>query len=115
MVDARDRDSAGGELGGEVARAAAEIENLLTAHDGAQCEGLRSVANGKLAVVLFNQGHAVLAPSGSCLHNGIERAEVHLIGSCISPRTRARAVHCRKRSILSESDVPSLPEAYACR
>ena len=38
MVDARHCDTAGRELGGEVARAAAEIENLLAACDGAKGE-----------------------------------------------------------------------------
>jgi hypothetical protein len=54
MVDTRNRDSAGGEFGGDVTRAAAEIKNLLAARDGTQREGPGPVAPGKLAVVLFD-------------------------------------------------------------
>ena len=39
MIDAGNRDSAGGELSKEIARATTEIEDPLAACDGAQREG----------------------------------------------------------------------------
>lgn len=53
-VDDGDYRSAGGEFGGDITRAAAQIENPLAACDRTPGEGMRPVAPGKLAAVLFD-------------------------------------------------------------
>lgn len=80
MVDARNCGSAGSQHRGEVARAAAEVEDPPATRDGAQGEGPAPVAPGKLAALLFYDGQAGRAPFGHRLRRRGNLTGVRFIG-----------------------------------